>query len=130
MTTEAEIGSIVGVTFLVLSTTIGAYISLIRGQGALSERVAKLEILFETFGRKAARTIHSPHDPYGIDPLLDKYLDRNYELSMEEWKQLYTRTTEIAANPETPKELIFPAEMLAAICMHKLFIPPPKRLKS
>lgn len=120
---SVELGSLI-LSIITLLTLGGG---LVRGYMQLSERIKVLEVLFEVFGRRAAKAIHSPHDPWGVDPLLDKYLDRNYELSLEEWKNLYGRMTAISEDPETSKDLIFAAEMLAAICMHKLFIPPPRR---
>lgn len=121
------IGAIISTIALVGGSSISAYIGIIKSHSKLSERIRVLEILFETFGRKAARAIHSPTDHYGIDRLLDKYIDRHYELSMEEWQELHDRVDIIVKDIKTPIELIFAAEMLLVVCMHKLLLPPPKR---
>lgn len=114
-------------TVVIAGVIISAYINLIRGHGALSERVKVLEVTLDSFGRTAAKRLHSPHDPYGIDNILDKYLDRNYELSYAEWEELLDRCREIENRADIDKEQKFLAGMLEAVCMHKLFMPPPKR---
>lgn len=117
-----------GVT--VMGAVIAAYISLIKSTANISERVKVLEVMFDTIGRKAARALHSPHDPYGLDPLLDKYLDRHYELSNPEWNELLERCKGTEKRDDVSTEQKFFAGMLEAVCMNKLFIDPPLRTKA
>lgn len=131
MSTEAILTWIMGTALTVGMAVFGAgfvaYFNSIKSHASLSERIRVLEVLFESFGRKFAKALHSPHDPYGIDPLLDKYLDRHYELSPDEWNLLLKRCHEIEVLPGISKDHQFFAGMLAAICMQTLQIPPPVR---
>lgn len=127
MSTESIIGWILGTAVVIIGAGVTAHIKLLLVISELKERIRVMEVLFETFGRKAAKALHSPHDPYGIDPLLDKYLDRHYELSIEEWSLLLKRCKEIEAQGDVSKEQKFFAGMLEAVCWHKLHIDPPMR---
>lgn len=124
------IGSIISATLVIGGALITSHISMIRSNAELKERVKVLEVMMDKFGMKAARALHHTFDPYGLDLLLDKYLDCNYELSNEEWQELRARCIEVENRPDASKEDKFFAGMLEAVCMHKLFIPPPMRKDS
>ncbi len=104
---------------------VSSYVSLIRQVAAISERVRVLEVLFGTLGEKAARALHRDTDPWGLDPLLDKYLNRHYELTYDEWTELRLRCQKVQHDSDaTPTEKFF-AGFLEAVTMHKLNIVPP-----
>lgn len=90
----------------------------------LVQRVTKLEAVLENIGIKSARILHSPNDHLAIDFLLDKYLDRHYELSMAEWTELMRRCEAIENNREHPHGVRVAAAMLNAVCHHKLMLDP------
>lgn len=126
MTTEILIWILTGV-FICVAAGLSAYIKLEVGIGGVRERVVKLETIIELLGRKSATLLHSPHDPYGLDPMLDKYLDRHYEMSMEEWASLMRRCEVVADDVAAPAEYRFLAAQLMAVCWHKQMMPPPAR---
>lgn len=86
----------------------------------LRERVIRLEAVMALFGQKAAKILHSPHDPYGIDHLLDKYLDQNYELTSDEWTILWHQCEMIENDKERSKGERTLAAFLSAISRHCL----------
>lgn len=108
---------------------ITSVIAGIKSHSELNTRVTKLEAVMALFGQKAAKILHSPHDPYGIDSLLDKYLDRNYELTMHEWAVLGQQCEAIQDDVTKPKDERTLAAWLSAVSQHKLFKPPQARKK-
>jgi len=109
------------VLVLAIPAGIGAYVSI-------SSRVARIETVISMLGESAARALHSPDDHLRIDALLDKYLDRNYELSLEEWHELLDMMTKIESDESSSKLERSLAGQLRAIACHKSFLPPPHRL--
>jgi hypothetical protein len=75
------------------------------------------------FGQKAAKILHSPHDAYGIDYLLDKYIDEHYELTQDEWRNLLTKCEIIENDKSKTKGERTLAAWLFAIANHKLLVP-------
>lgn len=127
MSTDQIIFWILGGYAVVIASGVAALLSVKGDNATTRERVIRLETMLELMGRKAARSLHSPHDPYGIDAMLDKYLDRNYELNFDEWRQLLARCEEIESRTDITKDERWLAGMVGAICMHKLMLPPPIR---
>lgn len=82
-------------------------------------RVA-VDIFIEGLGEKIAKALHSPDDHLGLDSLLDRYIDRSYELSKEEWQELHNRCREILNDHGVTKNERGLAGILAAVCEHKL----------
>ncbi len=95
----------------------------------LFERVVSLEAVFNILGEKAAKLLHSDDDPYQIDSLLDKYLDRHYELSFAEWEALLAKCSVIEENKVLSKDERLLAGWISAVCHHKLRRPPPEKRK-
>lgn len=93
---------------------------------ALIQRVVRVEAVLDSIGIKSAKILHSPDDHLGIDSLLDKYLDRNCELTRDEWKMLLSRCEEIENDTSQAHGARLSAAMLNAICHHKLLMLPPK----
>lgn len=104
-----------------------AYINLLGKIGNVSERLTAIEVRNEGTDRRVSRVAHSPHDPYGWDKSIDKYLDRHYEMTNQEWMDWYNRCESVIKDETKPKEDRIIAVQLAAVCTHKLMIPPPLR---
>lgn len=86
----------------------------------LISRIVAIETLLRTMGEKAARALHSPDNHHGIDPLLDKYIDREYELTLQEWSELHDKTENIIKDDSSTKGEKALASWLSAICEHKM----------
>jgi hypothetical protein len=99
-------------------------VSAINAHGKMSERVTRLEAVMALFGQKAAKLLHSPDDHLNIDALLDKYLDRNYELTFEDWGALLSQCEKIEEDKSLQKDTRTLAAWLSAIANHKLMNPP------
>jgi hypothetical protein len=127
MSIDSIILWILGVIAAIIGIGLKLILELKSDNAQTRERVIRIEVMLDLMGRKAARSLHSPHDPYGIDSMLDKYLDRHYELSWDEWKALLARCEAIEARTDITKDERWLAGMVGAICMHKLMLPPPMR---
>lgn len=97
---------------------LGAYIVLV-------QRVTKLEARFEMFvslvGTKVAKALHSPTNHLGIDALLEEYINRHHELSLEQWRQLHIMCENIMiAQEHVSHGEKAMAAFMAAVCEHKL----------
>lgn len=88
-------------------------------------RIGRLEIILATISEKAASILHSPHTPE-LDALLEKYVNRNYELTPEEWQRLLAMTDDIERDHGVSKGERVLAAILHAVAAHKLFLPPPE----
>lgn len=119
--------------FGILITALGAGFLILLGKadnlrdalGKVDTRMTKLETIFSLMGDKAATILHSPHTP-ALDRLLEKYLDRNYELTPDEWKELVKICDEIEADTNKPKDQRALAAIVSAVCNHKLMQLPPQ----
>lgn len=92
----------------------------------LSERLVKLETTFELLGENAARLLHSPTNHLKMDELLDKYIDRHYEMTPKEWDDLRAKCEEVVEDPSHSKDERLMAAILGAVCCHKTMMPPEK----
>jgi hypothetical protein len=81
-----------------------------------------VDLFIDTLGEKLAKALHADDDHLGIDSLLDKYLDRTYELSYEEWFRLKNHCNHILESKEISQLERSMAGMLAAVCEHKLMM--------
>lgn len=79
-----------------------------------------IDIFIDSLGEKMAKALHDDDDHLQLDSLLDRYLDHNYDLSMQEWIELKNRCTEILNNKDINKDERAMAGLLAAVCEHKL----------
>lgn len=98
--------------FLILMSMIGKI-------NNFSERIVRLETTIDIMGKNAAHSLHSPHTP-SLDVLLDKYLDRNYELTALEWASLLEDCEQRMDDKNESQGYRWNAGFLAAICHHKL----------
>lgn len=106
-----------------------AYLKISDRFNKLELRFVRIEVTFELLGRNAAQVLHSPHDPYGLDAMLDKYLDHNYQFTNTEWQELLDRCTAIYRKHDAPKDERYFAAQLAAVCWSMLDMPVPTRQK-
>lgn len=90
-----------------------------------------VNIFIDSLGDKLAKALHNDDDHLGLDTLLDKYLDRNYELSFSEWVMLKDHCNKVLNNKDCSQIEKSLAGMLAAVCEHKIGIgqlkPTPKK---
>jgi hypothetical protein len=61
----------------------------------LHERVIALEAVLDMIGKKAAKMLHSPHDPWGIDHFLDEYIAHDHDLSDARWREFHAKCEEL-----------------------------------
>lgn len=94
----------------------------------VDKRLLRVETLFEMWGEKAAKFLHSPHTPK-LDALLEKYYDKHYNLTPEEWTELYDMCREIEENTELPREERSLAGFISMMCAPqiKAEVLPPKK---
>lgn len=118
---------ILGGVFVCIGSGMAAYIAVV-------QRLTRLEVSFELWmqnmGNRAAKALHRHDDKYHMDALLDKYLDRNYELNLNEWKSLRDHCLVVENDPSaSDKEHVFSA-WLGAICEHKMLLDPRSHRKT
>lgn len=120
MSFEQFFAWLLGTSVTIVSAGIVAYVKLV-------QRITKVETILSMFGEKAAQILHSPNDHLGIDHLLDKYLNREYEMSYAEWKDLLNQCESIVDDKSISKSERTLAAFLAAICDHKMNNPKKRR---
>lgn len=118
---------ILGQAAILIAGGVVAHVNLLGKIGGLAERMMAIEVRNEGADRHISRMAHSPHDPYGWDASIDKYLDRYYEMTSEEWEEWLHKCEAVIADETKPRDDRKTAVLLAAICSHKLMIPPPRR---
>lgn len=92
---------------------------------SIFQRLTKMETTLDLIGMKAANVLHSPHTPE-LDRLLEKYVSREYELTLDEWKELNDRCEAIENDTSNPKDQRALAAIVSALCHHKMRQAPPK----
>lgn len=125
--TQEAIFFLIGQFIVIAGGAITAYFNLLGKVGEVRERIIAIEVRDEMQSRKNAKILHSPHNPYGMDPLIDKYLDRCYEMTNDEWQEWLHRCEMVISNSTAPKEDRLIAAQLMCVCWHKLMMPPPFR---
>lgn len=80
---------------------------------------AQIKTMLSSTSEKYAKILHSPDDHHGLDILLDKYIDRNYELSLSEWEELKDRTDKIFKDKSVSKSERMLAAFINELCYHK-----------
>lgn len=61
----------------------------------ISRDVARIDGFLDGLGVEFAKALHRDDDKYGLDKLLDEYVRRHHELSVDEWLQLHDTTKKI-----------------------------------
>lgn len=81
-----------------------------------------MNLFIDTLGEKLAKVLHADDDHLNLDALLEKYLNRHYELSYDEWTLLKDRCNQIMNNKGVSQLERSLAGMLAGVCEHKLMV--------
>ncbi len=101
---------------------IGGFCQLLNNKFIRFE--SRLDMTIELWGKKAAKFLHSPTNHLGMDELLDKFLDRYYEMSWKEWTELHEKCLATENDEKaTEGERIYAAG-LGIICEHRLHMLP------
>ncbi len=124
---------LLGQSVVMLGIGVGAYIRMTERVTKLEatvhtdlhDRVVALEAVLELLGKRAAKLLHSPHDPWGIDVFLDHYIANDYDLPDTEWESLSKKLKEVQQLGNTDaKVLAMLVETLAgfaqALAKHKM----------
>ena len=88
----------------------------------VSQRITRLETMFDMLGKRAARILHSPDDHLGIDALLDKYILGHYDLPSGDWIILKSKLAQIENDPSRSKDERLLCAFVSAPADHKLMI--------
>lgn len=86
----------------------------------VTQRITRLETMFDMLGKRAAKILHSPDDHLGIDALLDKYILGHYDLPSEDWIVLKTSLAEIENDTSRSKDERLLCAFVSALADHKL----------
>lgn len=81
--------------------------------------ITEVRAILRMTSKRAAEILHSPDDHLGIDSLLDKYIEREHELTWPEWGQLLDACDAIAKDSVNSKQERFLAAFLCEVCKHK-----------
>lgn len=84
-----------------------------------AERISKIEGFIDGLGVDYAKRLHRDDDKYGVDLLLEKYIDRHYELSVPEWIQLYDACVKILSRPDIEAREESGFLFIKQVCIHK-----------
>lgn len=111
-----------------MSETLSVWIFGIMGAWLLiiSGGVFRLFLLFTQIqttliitSKEAAKILHSPDDHLGIDKLLEKYVEREHELTWDEWGELFQRCEEIKNDTSVGKNERILAMFVSELAVHK-----------
>ena len=97
---------------------------LSKTQNEQLNRISRVEMTLIMISETAAKLLHADDDFHGLDKYIDKYLDRNYELTFEEWSELLEKFEGVMNNPAMPRDTRLSAALVFHICRHKLMLPP------
>lgn len=116
--------------FGVLITGAGAAIKVLHGSHArleerhveISERVTRIEAVFEMFGQNVLKAMHRTDDFHQADRLIDEYIRRNGELTVAQWQDLRTIFQQVVneGDAKHARGELVGAAMVVAFCDHKL----------
>ena len=95
----------------------------------LANRMTRVEMTLTMISETAAKLLHHDDDRLGLDVYIDKYLDRNYELSMAEWRELLGKFEGVMNDESKPRDVRLSASLVFHICRHKLMLPPDKTMR-
>ena len=94
--------------------------AVLRIRDVQTKNQVAIDLFIDSLGEKFARALHNDDDHLKIDELLDKYIDHNYEMDLDEWRELKVRCDHIVANPSVTQLERTLAGGLSAVCIHKL----------
>lgn len=116
MVSQEVLAALVGVLFTALGFI---FWNNLAAHSEIKERLIVIETTINLMGLNAAKSLHSPHTPE-LDTLLEKYIDREYELTVDEWDALLHTCETIMEDKIESHGYRVNAAFLAAICHHKL----------
>lgn len=116
---------LLGIMITLLAAFAGAGITAYIG---IVQRMTRIETTIELLGVNAAKALHCPTTP-DMDVLLEKYYERNYELTNEEWQTVLNYYQAVLDDMSQPRALRVAAGQLVAVCHHKLKHDPPLNWK-
>lgn len=93
---------------------------------SLKTDVKWIIISMENMGKNAAKVLHRDDDRFKIDDLLEKYYNRCFELSREDWMILDSKCAVIIEDTTLDRGYRSAAVALKMVCDHKLLRPPKK----
>lgn len=92
----------------------------------LKTDVKWIMLSMDTMGKNAAKILHRDDDKFKIDDLLEKYYNRNFELSYQEWLVLSAKCETIIEDTTLDRGYRSAAVFLRMVCDHKLRKDPKK----
>lgn len=92
----------------------------------LAHKVTRIETALMMINENALKILHNDDDRYRMDDLINKYLDRHYDLSHTEWEELEHLLEKVMNNKENPDGARLAASMAYHLCRHKRFLEPDK----
>src|SRR5579864_4445366 len=111
-------------TIIWLFGVIGAWnVVLTIGIFKLFLSQVETKTLISIMSKKAAEILHDSDNKFGLDDLLEKYVSRHYELSIEEWNVLLRKCEAIEAELANKKQERLLAAIISSTCRHKLKLP-------
>lgn len=95
-----------------LAITIGGF--------RLHLAVTEVKAILRMTSKRAAEILHSPDDHLGVDKLLDLYIEKENELTTEQWQQLHDAMEKIIADLNVSKQERSLALWVSAFSSNKL----------
>lgn len=99
----------------------------------VTSRITRIETNMEwlmgsidSMGKNAAKVLHRDDDKFKIDDLLERYYNRSFELSYEEWLILSAKCDLIIEDTNLDRGYRSAAVFLKMVCDHKLRHDPKK----
>lgn len=110
---------VLGGAFACIAAGAMAYVSLLKSDSKILERIVRLETLWESCVKNVAMSFHSPDDHLGIDKILDKY-HLNGELNFDEWGTLKSVFGRVAGDKTIDQINRMGARLVSDFATHKM----------
>lgn len=111
--------SALGVLFLCVGSGAMAYWNVLGKFTDIAERVTRTETFIEMLGMESFTKLHRDDNAYGLDHYVNKYVEHNYDLPMEDWRTVLAicsqRLETNTGGTDTPYFI-----MVKALATHKL----------
>ena len=90
----------------------------------LDSRLSRVEAIMCLLNRAAAKALHSPHDPDGLDYYVEKYEKMGYDLPHEDWVKVHEICERILNDKDAAAGYrlaagIFATQFVLALSKHK-----------
>ena len=93
-----------GWLFTLTGAFVGTIFILITRVNDVGNRVTRLETAFELMGNRTIQALHSPDDHLELDGLVEKYMENNYDLPLEDWETVKETCEKIAGDTARKRE--------------------------